>query len=293
MMTDIHEMQSVSAGRRLASMILDHFIMTFIAVGFFIPAMINGFAQALSVSHEPVQIGFMNGIFLAIGLLGFVAYFCKDIVNGRSPAKRILKLQVIDNNTGQAASPLKCLLRNITIVIWPIEVIVAITNTNNRLGDRLAGTQLINFDPSYEQAQFNVKKALLPAGIVWGLLLLCMQLIQGAPAPAINYRKTSYNQNKSRELENLLKDSLGQYMIPDIRIYDTVEKQKTKYISTIINLKDNYIEDDDSFRQLNMATQQLIYSKFPKPGFTGQVKYVYKYSGGFSARTIMIGTPAQ
>lgn len=289
-MTNVADNKQISVGTRLGTMLLDHFFMTMIAMVFFIPSMISGFSDAFKVSHEQTNPDFMGGILGYIGIFGFALYFCKDIFNGRSIAKRILKLQIVDNTTGQVASPLKCFIRNIFCVLWPIEVIVAMTNTNRRLGDRIAGTQLIIFDSSLEQPKINIGKTLLPIGISYGLMLLVMQAFPKIEMAKTNYSETSFNQTESKELEKLLTDSLGQYLTPDIKIYDTIKGENLKYVSTILKLKENYIEDDNSYRQLNEATTNLIYSKIPKKTFTGQLKYVYQSSGQFEGRTISIGT---
>ncbi|MCG8700483.1 MAG: RDD family protein, partial [Bacteroidales bacterium] len=64
----------------------------------------------------------------------------KDLFNGRSIAKRILKLKIVNHKTNQTAGPLRCLVRNITFPIWPIEIIVILINKNRRIGDFIAGT---------------------------------------------------------------------------------------------------------------------------------------------------------
>jgi uncharacterized RDD family membrane protein YckC len=288
-MTTIDSKQ-ISVGTRLGVMLLDHFFMTMIATVFFIPGMISGFSDAFKVSHEQTNPNFMGGTFGYIGMFGFALYFCKDILNGRSIAKRILKLQVVDNTTGQPASPLKCFVRNLLCVLWPIEVIVAMTNPERRLGDRIAGTKLIKFDPTLNQPKINIGKTLIPIGISYGAMLLLMQAMPNMEMPKTNYSETSYNQKESKELEKLLTDSLGQYLTPDIKIYDTVKNSNLKYVSTILKLKENYLEDDGNYRQLENATESLIYSKLPKETFTGQVTYIYQSSGQFQSRSGQIGT---
>ena len=288
-MTTIDNKQ-ISVGTRLGTMILDHFFMTMIAMVFFIPGMISGFSDAFKVSHEQTNPNFMGGTLGYIGMFGFALYFCKDIINGRSIAKRILKLQVVDNSTGQPASPLKCFVRNLLCVLWPLEVIVAMTNTERRLGDRIAGTKLVMFDPTLEQPQINIGKTLIPIGIAYGAMLLLLQVIPKMEMPKRNYSETSFNQTESNELERLLTDSLGQYLKPDIKIYDTVKNSNLKYVSIILKLKKNYLEDDNTSKQLEGATETLIYSKFPKETFTGEVKYIFQGSGQFQSRSGQIGT---
>ncbi|SEG09282.1 RDD family protein [Algoriphagus boritolerans] len=291
---NVTDNKKISTGTRLGAMLLDHLFMTMIAMVFFIPGMISGFADAFNVSHEQTRPNFMGGGFGYLSMLGFAIYFCKDCINGRSIAKRILKLQVVDNSTGQVASPLKCFIRNMFIIIWPIEGIIALTNPSRRLGDRVAGTKLIVFDPTLEQPKVNIGKVLIPVAIAYGLMFLFMLpfkgLMSAMEGQKINYVETSFNQQSSKELEQLLTDSLGQYLTPSVKIYDKIQNEDLKYISTILQLKENYLEDESNYEQLNSLTTTLIYSKCPKETFTGQVKYIFQTSGQMQSRAIHLGT---
>src|SRR5579872_6053582 len=124
-MPNQRESTPIDVGLRLGSMLLDQFFMTIIAMVFFIPGFISTFSAAFNASHGQPNPDFMNGPYGYVGAFGFALYFCKDIIGGRSIAKRILGLQVVDNSTGKAASPFRCFLRNITCVLWPIEGFVA------------------------------------------------------------------------------------------------------------------------------------------------------------------------
>lgn len=283
----------ISVGARLGAMFLDHFFMTIIAMVFVLPRMISNFSDALKISHEQEDFNIMDGPMKYSAALGFALYFCKDIINGRSIAKRILRLQVVDNATGRVATPLQSFVRNIFCILWPIEVIIAITNTSRRLGDRVVGTKLVPYDPTLEQPRINIPKILLPVIVSYGLVVLFMQFTPSFTIPKTKYNETSYNQAESKELERLIVDSLGQYMTPDIQVYDSVKNENLKYVSTILKLKANYIADDNSYDELHTMTTGLIYSKFPKETFTGQIKYVYQAKGQFLARTTTIGTYLQ
>ena len=83
----------------------------------------------------------------AFGLL-LAVYLNKDFFNGRSPAKRLFHLQLADAS-GHPANELRCFVRNVTCVIWPMEVLVLLMGRRNRLGDILAGTHVI---PMSEEA---------------------------------------------------------------------------------------------------------------------------------------------
>lgn len=284
--------KNVNAGIRLGSMILDHFIMTMIAMLFFIPTMIKTFSGAFTISHEQnVDDGF-SGPLLYIGLFGFALYFCKDCINGRSIAKRILKLQVVDNKTEQVASPLKCFVRNIFCIIWPVEVIVTLINPNRRIGDQVAGTKVVFYEPSIiEQPKVDIKALLVPLALSFGLLLLIMLPFQSLKSSMTRakYVESSYNDPESKALEKVFADSLSRYVTSSVRVYDKIENQNLKYISIILQLKENYLEDEDKTDQLQKFTALAVHTVFQRNTFTGQVQFVYKSGGSMQTLTTPIG----
>ena len=87
----------------------------------------------------------------------FVIYFCKDCIGGRSLAKRILKLVVLDNKKGTSATSIQTVIRNLFVIAWPVEVLVSFFDQQRRIGDRLAGTKL-----SYYEPQAGVQKTSIP-----------------------------------------------------------------------------------------------------------------------------------
>jgi uncharacterized RDD family membrane protein YckC len=170
---------NVNAGLRLGAMVLDHLIMTMIAMLFFVPDMIESFSGALAVSQEQGVNDDFSGPLFYFGLIGFALYFCKDCVNGRSIAKRMLKLQVVDNKTGEVASPLKCFVRNLFCIIWPVEVVMVLTNPGRRIGDMVAGTKIVFYEPALvEQPKVDIAKMLVPLVLSFGILILIFQLLR-------------------------------------------------------------------------------------------------------------------
>lgn len=284
--------KEVNAGIRLGSMIVDHFIMTMIAMLFFIPTMIDTFSGAFTISHEQNVNDDFRGPLFYIGLIGFALYFCKDCINGRSIAKRILKLQVVDNKTEQVASPLKCFVRNIFCIIWPIEVIVSLINPSRRIGDQVAGTKVVFYEPSIiEQPKVEIKKLLVPLALSFGLLLLILQPFQSLKSSmtSAKYVESSYNDGESKSLEKVFADSLGQYVTPSVKVYDKIENQNLKYISIILRLKENYLESPSNTNDLERSTALVLHSVFQSDSFTGQVQYVYKSDNSMQTLTTSIG----
>ena len=81
-------------------------------------------------------------IVFGVGLLIItVAFIGKDAINGQSIGKRITKIKVVDEK-GCIANIFKCIIRNITIYIWPVEALLVLFD-KKKLGDRLAGTSVV------------------------------------------------------------------------------------------------------------------------------------------------------
>lgn len=281
--------KKLETGTRLGSMLLDHFIMTMIAGIFFIPEIISMTSNMLV--HEqpkPDVFGETSYIFM----IGFAIYFCKDCINGRSIAKRILKLQIVDNSTGEVASPLKCLVRNLFFVLWPLEVIVALTNPSQRIGDRVAGTRLVSYDSTLEQPKTNFGKVAIALLLAYGLMIVLMisfNFIQ--PKFVLNKTKfieNSYNVKVSKSTEKLFNDNLGQILKPDIRVYDKIETENLKYVSVIFLLKKDYLKFDSDFEQLKTETTRLLLTQFPEKTFVGELKYVYQTSTSMTSKIIYL-----
>jgi uncharacterized RDD family membrane protein YckC len=79
----------------------------------------------------------------------------KDSFKGRSFAKRKYGYQIIDNKTNIMASPFQCVIRNITMIFWPIEAIIALINPSRRIGDLVAGTRVIDHEKENPELLFN------------------------------------------------------------------------------------------------------------------------------------------
>ena len=284
--------QKTNAGTRMGSMILDHIAMTCIAMIFFIPGMISGFSNAFEINHEQTHIDIFGGLSY-IGLIGLALYFCKDCINGRSLGKRALKLQVVENSSDKVASPIRCFIRNIFCIIWPIEVIVTLANPSRRIGDMIAGTKVVPFDAEREPSKINYGQIGLSILLAYGIMHLAMlpfeSLKSKMESSQVTYIKTSLNEQAANETQQIFTDSLGAYMTSDVRVYDQIEQDKDlKYVSVILRLKENYLEDDDYYEQIKSVTLPLLLSKFPEETFVGQIKYVFKQPGRMKTRTMSL-----
>jgi hypothetical protein len=176
-------------------------------------------------------------------------------------------------------------------VVWPIEVIATLINPKRRIGDFVAGTRIEYYDPQrvIQPKAFSIKliiPILLAFGL-WCLIILPFQNMQLTSKP--KYIESSYNAAKSKEIEALFADSLGNLMTANVRVYDKVEKEEVKYVSIVCTLKENYLDDQGTRKQLTNLTKNLLYSKFSQNTITGQAKYIYREPGFFQSTSDDLG----
>ena len=108
-----------------------------------IPTLVYGFilktiteAQGLRVVYALVFVLFV----LSYPLL----FVVRDaLFKGRSVAKRIFKLRVIDNETNELPKKQKLIIRNLFVFVYPIEAIFLIA-TNKSIGDVATNTTVVN-----------------------------------------------------------------------------------------------------------------------------------------------------
>lgn len=283
----------IESGTRLASMILDHMIMTFIVVFGCLPIMLWHFKDFFGMSHtQPHSKELIGGMIYMV--IPFSLYLCKDCIRGRSIAKRIMTLQVVNNSSGVVASPLQCFIRNIFCVIWPLEVLIILFSPERRIGDFVAGTKVVKYDMGQAnslQIPQIILSLLLSMGFLWLFTIPFMKM--AARMPEEGFIESSYNAGASQEITNLCNDSLKEYMVADIHIYDKVlgPDSNKKYISAILTLRDNYIEDEDVFRQLKRKVGKVLYPAYPTLKYTGSVRYVYRDGGSMTASSESYDSP--
>jgi uncharacterized RDD family membrane protein YckC len=129
-----------TAFARWTSMLLDHVIMSFLAALFGLLVFLIVLAIA---GREASRTGTMENVLKAVAICFLmVVYFNKDWFAGQSLAKRVMGQRVVDVRTGLPASRGRCFIRNLTIPLWPLEVVVTLFSPSRRLGDWLAQTKV-------------------------------------------------------------------------------------------------------------------------------------------------------
>lgn len=269
--------KEVTVGLRIGAMLLDHFVMTFAIMFLVLPFTIGSF---VGITDESTTIPFSSGLVFYVMIFGMSLYFNKDMIQGKSVAKRALKLEVVDIKTGEVASSLKCFVRNLTIAVWPIEVIAVLISPARRIGDLIAGTRVEYItDERNSKPKVDFKNLILSVVLGFGVLYASSFLIKGKIGNGAfdnpNYIETSYNKTLSTQLENHLDSTRRDYLIDThVKVYDTIVNDSLKYISALFYLKENYI-DGSSFDGIKQDIFNSMYQIVPKSDFILMGKFIY------------------
>ena len=84
-------------------------------------------------------------LFVLLVLLFPTMFVFRDVLfNGRSIAKRLFRLRVIDNATNERTSNKKLVIRNLFFVAYPVELVLLIV-TGRSLGDMVTKTSVVKY----------------------------------------------------------------------------------------------------------------------------------------------------
>lgn len=127
-----------SRKRRIVAFIIDHFVFSFLLVGIIFLFLGTNFIDENNFEK-------ITSVMLPSMFVGFIIYFAKDTFNGISPGKWIMGIMVRDeNHPNEIPSFGRLLLRNLFLLIWPIEFIVlAASQDKKRLGDKSANAIVV------------------------------------------------------------------------------------------------------------------------------------------------------
>lgn len=127
-----------SRKRRIAAFFIDHFVMTFLIVVIALLVMGPHITETNNFGNTASKM-------LLIMLFGFFLYFAKDSVKGVSFGKWTMGIMVRnENNPTQIPSFGRLLIRNLFLIIWPIEfILLAASKNKKRLGDEIVKTRVV------------------------------------------------------------------------------------------------------------------------------------------------------
>ncbi len=149
---------------RLLAFIIDLFIVIVIII-------ISGVAFSLaSIESENMP--------LIMILVMYLSFCSKDMFKGQSIGKRVLNIRVANMQSGKNATFFQCFIRNLTVLIWPIEVFMILRNPERRLGDYVVGTKIEYIEKRVGFYLSTVKTRMNPSSIPFNrAYAFCIDLV--------------------------------------------------------------------------------------------------------------------
>lgn len=91
-----------------------------------IAIIVNMFFFATQTVKSQLLVQFLSAMMVTMLL-------CKDCINGKSAGKRIMKIEIANEKEGEKVSAVSCVVRNIFVVLWIIEILVLLYQKRNEL----------------------------------------------------------------------------------------------------------------------------------------------------------------
>lgn len=102
-----------------------------------IAIIVNMFFFATPTVKSQLLVQFLSAMMVTMLL-------CKDCINGKSAGKRIMKIEIANEKEGEKVSAVSCVVRNIFVVLWIIEILVLFISKEKRIGDYVAKTKVVS-----------------------------------------------------------------------------------------------------------------------------------------------------
>lgn len=282
-------------GLRIAMMLLDHVIFSTVIAFFIVPFWFYWMYHSLgTLQHDefPVQM-FQNIWVLFIPYTFAIAlYLNKDALDGRSPGKRIIKARVINLSTGETAGPLRCFARNLTLWLWPVEALLVLVNQDRRrIGDYLAGTQVVVREPGEESGPIRWGPVLLSYGaataLIAAVLLPFFFLFQKITSqfPSFPPQEKSYQEERSWELEPAVREALGeQANLETLRVYERDAPVPGWYVEITARVDEDQIDDETLHSDLRNEVRAVLEEHLSDLPVQGRIRL----HAGTGFRTIIL-----
>ena len=130
---------------RVTAFIIDFIMISCIAIIPIVGCVIIMLIIGLKAGWTEDEFNYITPIVLFFTLLISIAVLVlvKDIKNGQSKGKKIMRIAVRDlSNPKQIPVKAKLILRNITLILWPIEIILLLL-LKRRIGDIISSTCVV------------------------------------------------------------------------------------------------------------------------------------------------------
>ena len=101
------------------------------------------FVRLITSSDYKVSFWIFNVMFFILGTIALN----KDLVNGQGIVNRHFGYRVVDADTEMTSTPIKCMLRNLIVILFPFEFFY-LQRSDKRLGDIIFGTKVLKVNPT-------------------------------------------------------------------------------------------------------------------------------------------------
>jgi len=127
-------LKKASSLSRIAACIIDLFAMTFLLL--LIVAIVLG-----SDHIDNYDRAYIHTILFLVLITGLILYFSKDSYRGISVGRWIMGIMVRNESDNQVPSYFRLFIRNLFTIIWPVEFIVLLVNSDKkRIADKVSKT---------------------------------------------------------------------------------------------------------------------------------------------------------
>lgn len=133
-----------------------------------IAIIVNMFFFATQTVKSQLLVKFLSAMMVTMLL-------CKDCINGKSAGKRIMKIEIANEKEGEQVSAVSCIVRNIFVVLWIIEILVLFISKEKRIGDYVAKTKVVS-NSKVEKIKID-KNTLLTVLLCFCIIFLFMFLV--------------------------------------------------------------------------------------------------------------------
>jgi uncharacterized RDD family membrane protein YckC len=122
---------------RITACVIDLFVMTFVMISIASIALGSDFI-------DKYDIAYIQTILLLVIIPSLILFFSKDSFRGISAGRWIMGIMVRNESDNHVPSYIRLLIRNLFIIIWPVELIVLLVNNNKgRIGDKVTKTIVV------------------------------------------------------------------------------------------------------------------------------------------------------
>jgi uncharacterized RDD family membrane protein YckC len=165
--------------KRILASLIDHLVFGSISATIALPGLI----YSLLTSSFGLQFQYGS---LYLNTLAMAVYIGKDVIMPHSIGKRVMKLVLTSARDQNSLRSYQLLLRNVTFIIWPVEILIELIKPESRIGDLIARTKVS------ENNDINYVHLISKTGriSVFLLALVCSYLIQSQVLRMFEYINT-------------------------------------------------------------------------------------------------------